>query len=173
MGAAVATAYDQHQKMQRVADKLNSSISEIDEKIDFDIKESVINSAIERRAAMKVDELSKGIAEKVKADIESDIKTKVSKAVEEKATVIYDDVYDAIKEKVTAINFEEVKGEVVKRAEKKVSKKLDEGLDGILSSFKKSLNSRLDTVNRIYSDFESIVGKRKSEDDDRFRWINI
>ena len=164
--AGIGFSIYQTTKMKETSDKIDMTIDELKNDSAIDIKQAVVDKAIERAVEREVRLAVSDTARRVRDDIREEIRTKVKHEVEEQYNKIADETAEKISNQVAQIDEYALKERVTKKAEDKVMRKLDGCLDGALGMF----NNKLGSVSKIYENIEGILSSRATRDG---RGINL
>lgn len=134
-------------RMNKVANKLDLALEELEEKTQVEIKESVVDAAVEKKAQEVAEKAVKKAVTIITADIESSAKKEIKKAVDVNYESIESQVKDKIKSEIKDLNIEKTRQEVIKEAKEAAAKKFETDLDTVLEKY----NANLDKVTNIYS----------------------
>lgn len=159
---AIGYAIGTHTKMAKISERLDQSINDLSDNMEFDIPEKLINKAVEKaakdEAKRAVETATKEAIEQVKKDIHAKIQQEVEKE--------YDSIKDSVLKEITVsaskIDTNRVRRDVEEAAKKAALDKFDDNLDDILEKF----NDNLTNTSKIYSSIrdaitkESISGKQ-------------
>ncbi len=151
VGYAIGT----RSKVNRLCEKLDTSINNLSEDIQVDIPDKMVERAVEatvkREAAIAV----KKATEEVVAAAERDIRKEVNAEVERQYTSICDGVTDEIASRVARIDEARLRKEVVEKAKQQIADKFDDKMDDLLEEF----NGNLQNVGKIYKSIAKSFSK--------------
>lgn len=134
-------------KMNRICDKINTSLEDMEENIDIDIPNALVEKAINDAVDKEVNSAVEKAAARAIKEVEHDMNRQIKDSVND----IYSDVRDKVTEKaaveVANIDTKGLQKVVMDRAEEKILEKFDGNLDDVVSKFNRELNS----ISSIYS----------------------
>ena len=151
----VGYAIGAHTKLAKVSDRLDKSIDEIADNMEFDIPEELINKALEKavkvEATMAVDKATNEAISEIKRDIRSEVQHVINTE--------YDNLKETVLKEITSsaskIDVSRVRRDVEEAAEKAALEKFDDNLDDILDKF----NNNLSNTAKIYSSIRNAIAK--------------
>lgn len=151
----VGYAIGAHTKLAKVSDRLDKSIDEIADNMEFDIPEELINKAVEKavkvEATMAVDKATNEAVSEIRKDIRSEVQHVISTE--------YDNLKETVLKEITSsaskIDVSRVRRDVEEAAEKAALEKFDDNLDDILDKF----NDNLSNTAKIYSSIRNAITK--------------
>ena len=147
VGYAIGT----HSKLAKISERLDTSIDELANDMEFDIPEGMINKAIEKAAAIEAKKAVQAATEEALKELKKDIHTNVSLAVDKEYETIKDSVLKEITASASKIDANRIRREIEESAKKVALEKFDDNLEDILEKFNENLNN----TSRIYN---SIAG---------------
>lgn len=151
IGYAIGT----RSKVNRLCEKLDTSIDNLSEDIQVDIPdkmvEQAVTAAVKKEAALAV----KKATDEIVASTERDIRKEVVAEVERQYTSISDGVTDEIASRVARIDEAKLRKEVVEKAKNQIADKFDDKLDDLLEEF----NGNLQNVGKIYKSIAKSFSK--------------
>lgn len=154
IGYAIGT----HTKMAKISERLDRSINDLADNIEFDIPEKLVDKAIEEAAKNEarraVEEATKEVANQIKNDIHA----KVQKEVDKEYDSIKESVLKEITVSASKIDASKVRKDVEEAAKKTALDKFDDNLDDILEKF----NKDLDNTSKIYGSIREALTKNSS-----------
>lgn len=151
IGYAIGT----HTKLARVSERLDRSIDEIADNMEFDIPEELISKSIDKavqtEAKRAVEKATNEVISELKRDIRSEVHNEVNKE--------YDNIKTEVLKEITAsaskIDVTRVRRDVEESAKKVALEKFDDNLDDILEKF----NDNLTNTSKIYSSIRDAITK--------------
>ena len=152
----------QSKKMNDVAKKLNTTLTDLEGKTNVELQEDVVNTAMMNAVKRKANKIVEQTADQVHGDLKKEIKTRVGKAVEESLDSVHDAVSDKIDEMVARIDEEKFIEGMKADAKKAMAAKFNTSLDGIASEFK-------DQYKNLGKFVEMVVGGNSQKSNGRSR----
>lgn len=154
IGYAIGT----HTKMAKISERLDKSINDLADNMEFDIPEKLIDKAIEEAAKNEarraVEEATKEVTNRIKNDIHAKVQKEVDKE--------YDNIKESVLKEITVsaskIDVFKVRKDVVESAKKAALEKFDDNLDDILEKF----NKDLDNTSKIYGSIREALTKNSN-----------
>lgn len=143
VGYAIGT----RSKVNRLCEKLDTSIDNLSDDIQVDIPDKMVQRAVEAAVKKEVAAAVKLATDEVIASAERDIRKEVTAEVERQYTTISDGVTTEIATRVARIDEGKLRKEVVEKAKKQIADKFDDKLDDLLEEF----NGNLQNVGKIYT----------------------
>ena len=134
----------QSYKLNKIANKMDKSLDDIDNKTNIEIEQDVIDSAIERHVQRKVNKATIDTMNAVEADMHKTISTYVKKEVENKYKSLSDEVSEEISKQVAAIGDDALVNKVIPKVEEKLLKKGDSMIANVRSEITNKLGSDID-----------------------------
>lgn len=155
---AIGYAIGIHTKMAKISERLDQSINDLSDNMEFDIPEKLIDKAVEEAAKNEarraVEEATKEAIEQVKKDIHA----KIQQEVEKEYDSIKDSVLNEITVSASKIDTNRVRRDVEEAAKKAALEKFDDNLDDILEKF----NDNLTNTSKIYSSIRDAITKEST-----------
>lgn len=146
-------------KVHQVTQKLNMSLRDISEASTDDIKEDVIERAVQQAAYKKVDKYAKDAECAAMNELRSQIKAQTKIAVDSAFNDIEAEVQKEISSQVANLDHQALKKQIMKEAKEKVLEKFDGSLDDILKDFSDDLNR----VKKIHASIADALSMEKKE----------
>lgn len=147
---AVSQVYAANKKISSIAEKLNATLDEVTDSIEFDAKD-ISDAIIEEAVEKAVDKAAKKAADdalsKVAHTFDDDIRRSVKDAVEAEKSNMKGKIKEQIEKQIGYIDINDVKREVVEAAKIKAAEKFQEDLDAVVTKH----NDELKNIQTIYS----------------------
>lgn len=150
----------QAKKTDDVHSKLNLALNEIDTKTEVQVRDDIVNAAIQRAIDREVHKAVNEAANKVRDDIHADVDKRVRNEVTANFDAIKNEVSEKISEQVANIDQYALQETVKKQAEKKILQKFDGSLDGILGDYKRQLAN----VTKVWDSVSDALAYRKKDE---------
>lgn len=154
IGYAIGT----HTKMAKISERLDRSINDLADNVDFDIPEKLVDKAIEEAAKNEARRAVEEATKEVTNQIKNDIHAKVQKEVDKEYDNIKESVLKEITVSASKIDASKVRKDVEEAAKKTALDKFDDNLDDILEKF----NKDLDNTSKIYGSIREALTKNSS-----------
>jgi len=151
VGYAIGT----RSKVNRLCEKLDTSIDNLSDDIQVDIPDKMVQRAVEAAVKKEVAAAVKLATDEVIASAERDIRKEVTAEVERQYTTISDGVTTEIATRVARIDEGKLRKEVVEKAKEQIADKFDDKLDDLLDEF----NGNLQNVGKIYKSIAKSFSK--------------
>ena len=142
-------------KVNRLCEKLDTSIDNLSDDIQVDIPDKMVQRAVEAAVKKEVAAAVKLATDEVIASAERDIRKEVTAEVERQYTTISDGVTTEIATRVARIDEGKLRKEVVEKAKEQIADKFDDKLDDLLEEF----NGNLQNVGKIYKSIAKSFSK--------------
>lgn len=155
---AIGYAIGTHTKMAKISERLNQSINDLSDNMEFDIPEKLIDKAVEEAAKNEARRAVEEATKEVINQIKNDIHTKVQREVDKEYDSIKDSVLKEITVSASKIDTSKVRKDVEEAAKKAVLDKFDDNLDDILEKF----NKDLENTSKIYGSIREALTKDSS-----------
>lgn len=152
---AIGYAIGTHTKMAKISERLDQSINDLSDNMEFDIPEKLIDKAVEEAAKNEARRAVEEATKEVINQIKNDIHTKVQREVDKEYDSIKDSVLKEITVSASKIDTSKVRKDVEEAAKKAVLDKFDDNLDDILEKF----NKDLDNTSKIYGSIREALSK--------------
>lgn len=147
-------------KMNKICEKLDTSIDNLASDININIPDAMIDKAVKKAIKNKTEEAVDYAVSEVTKDFKNDIHTRVSTAVESEYLNIKDKVLDEITNRVADIDEKRLRNDVYSAAKAKAIEKFDDNLDDILEKF----NNDLENVSKIYKSIANTFTKNDGKE---------
>lgn len=144
-------------KMNRLADKLDTTVDDLSKDVELDVSDALVERAVEKAVDREVSISVRNATASVTRDIKSDIRREVKASVDAAYSDIKDGVKKEVERQVGNIDISDIRKEVVEKGKQAALEKLNGSLDEILDKF----NTDLHNVSRIY---ESIASRMTRDD---------
>ena len=154
IGYAIGT----HNKMAKISERLDRSINDLADNVEFDIPEKLIDKAVEEAAKNEARRAVEAATRETINQVKNDIHTKVQREVDKEYDSIKDSVLKEITVSASKIDASKVRKDVEEAAKKAALEKFDNNLDDILKKF----NNDLDNTSKIYSSIREALTKDSS-----------
>lgn len=154
IGYAIGT----HTKMAKISERLDKSINDLADNMEFDIPEKLIDKAVEEAAKNEARRAVEEAAKEVINQIKNDIHAKVQREVDKEYDNIKDSVLKEITVSASKIDASKVRKDVEEAAKKAALEKFDDNLDDILEKF----NKDLDNTSKIYGSIREALTKNSN-----------
>lgn len=154
IGYAIGT----HTKMAKISERLDRSINDLADNMEFDIPEKLVDKAIEEAAKNEARRAVEEATKEVTNQIKNDIHAKVQKEVDKEYDNIKESVLKEITVSASKIDASKVRKDVEEAAKKTALDKFDDNLDDILEKF----NKDLDNTSKIYGSIREALTKDSS-----------
>ena len=151
IGYAIGT----HTKLAKVSERLDRSIDEIANNMEFDIPEELVNKAVEKAVEAEAKRAVELATRESITALKREIHSQVSTTVNNEYGNLKDSVLKEITSEAAKIDVSRVRRDIEKAAEEAALEKFDDNLDDILEKF----NNSLDSTSRIYSSIRDAITK--------------
>lgn len=138
-----------HTKMAQISENLNHSIDDLASHTPVDIRDDMIERAVEKAVTLEVKQAVSKATERALVDVKKDIHKQISDAVEEEYSDIKDVVLKELIDEAAKIDTKRVRADVERAAKEHALEKFDDSLEDILDDYK----SNLESVSKIYKSF--------------------
>ena len=155
--AGLVVASLSYSKQNQINSKINMAVSDISSKTPVDIKDAIIERAVEVAVDREVGRSVTLAANTAVKKIAADMETQIRKPVSESFSNIEKSVANEISRQVAQLDIEVLKKDVVEKAKAAVLKKFDGSLDEVLKGF----NDNLDNVAKVYGAVAGSMAKRQ------------
>ena len=156
IGYAFYTSY----KMNKLCEKIDTTIDGISKDVHVDIPEAIIKRSVDKAVQNEVAYQVEQIAAKAVKEVKTDIHNQVKEAVETEHSDIRKEVSDKVAKEVANIDINALKRDVTEKAKRMIVDKFDGSLDGLLGDFNQNLNN----MTKIYKSIaDSITNKNDKE----------
>lgn len=152
---AIGYAIGTHTKMAKISERLDQSINDLSDNMEFNIPEKLIDKAVEEAAKNEARRAVEEATKEVINQIKNDIHTKVQREVDKEYDSIKDSVLKEITVSASKIDASKVRKDVEEAAKKAALEKFDDNLDDILEKF----NKDLDNTSKIYGSIREALSK--------------
>lgn len=158
----IGYAIGSRKKLNDISEKLETKIDEISWNLDSDVKieetvvKEAIDRAVERKVAQEVNRAARNVTDRVRRDMENEVRT----AVKAQYPDIRKSITDRVTVEVSKINVKTLTDAVREEARDKVVEKFDGELDDLLEKF----NNDLDNVSKIYKSIATKMSGDSSRD---------
>ncbi len=155
VGGFVATiifAIDAHNKLNKVAAKLDLAVDEMIDANKIDIPTDMIERSVLKVAERRYDSAIKNACDDAILNVRNDFDYKINTVVTDEFNNQKTEVAKEMKRKINSIDINSIRKEVVEEAKETAAEKFKSDLDDIL----KAHNDELESVSKIY---ESIAQK--------------
>lgn len=133
-------------KVTKVSNSLEVALEDLEKSTSVEIKEAIVDKAVERKATEVADKAVKKAVEEIKYDIADSARKEVKKAVD----INYESIEAQVKEKIQSelkdLNIERTRQEVIKEAKEAAAKKFETDMENVLEKY----NANLDKLTNIY-----------------------
>lgn len=154
IGYAVGT----HSKMAKISERLDRSINDLADNMEFDIPEKLVDKAIEEAAKNEARRAVEIATRETVEQVKNDIHTKVQREVDKEYDNIKESVLKEITVSASKIDASKVRKDVEEAAKKTALDKFDDNLDDILEKF----NKDLENTSKIYGSIREALTKDSS-----------
>ena len=151
----VGYAIGAHTKLAKVSDRLDKSIDEIADNMEFDIPEELINKAVEKAVKVEVTMAVDKATNEAISEIKRDIRSEVQNAVDKEYDNLKGTVLKEITSSASKIDVSRVRRDVEEAAKEAALEKFEDNLDDILDKF----NNNLLNTAKIYSSIRNAITK--------------
>lgn len=145
-------------RAEKACRMINRSVEEASKGIDVDVRDDLIQAAIDRAVERESERAVREASNKAISRIEEQMHAEVAKSVRDAYQDTKKSVASELKRQATNINIQELKNEVVEEAKEAISEKFDSKLDDILDDF----NDRLGNVGKIYQSIADAMSGTKT-----------
>lgn len=145
IGGVVVAVISQMQ-LKKTAELVGTTVKDLSKLDAIEVKEELVNQAIDAAVEAKVDQITGGVYDSVRATTMSKATQKVNSTVNALYSAIEDDVTKKVAAEVAKIDQEKLKKEVTAKAKEAIVAKFDGQLDDQLVEF----NRNLENVGKIY-----------------------
>lgn len=154
IGYAIGT----HTKMAKISERLDRSINDLADNVEFDIPEKLVDKAIEEAAKNEARRAVEIATRETVEQVKNDIHTKVQREVDKEYDNIKESVLKEITVSASKIDASKVRKDVEEAAKKTALDKFDDNLDDILEKF----NKDLENTSKIYGSIREALTKDSS-----------
>lgn len=154
IGYAIGT----HTKMAKISERLDRSINDLADNVEFDIPEKLVDKAIEEAAKNEARRAVEIATRETVEQVKNDIHTKVQREVDKEYDNIKESVLKEIAVSASKIDASKVRKDVEEAAKKTALDKFDDNLDDILEKF----NKDLENTSKIYGSIREALTKDSS-----------
>lgn len=147
-----------HSKMAKISERLDRSINDLADNMEFDIPEKLVDKAIEEAAKNEARRAVEIATRETVEQVKNDIHTKVQREVDKEYDNIKESVLKEITVSASKIDASKVRKDVEEAAKKTALDKFDDNLDDILEKF----NKDLDNTSKIYGSIREALTKNSS-----------
>lgn len=154
IGYAIGT----HSKMAKISERLDRSINDLADNMEFDIPEKLVDKAIEEAAKNEARRAVEIATRETVEQVKNDIHTKVQREVDKEYDNIKESVLKEITVSASKIDASKVRKDVEEAAKKTALDKFDDNLDDILEKF----NKDLENTSKIYGSIREALTKDSS-----------
>lgn len=151
IGYAIGT----HTKLAKVSERLDRSIDEIANNMEFDIPEELVNKAVEKAVEAEAKRAVELATRESITALKREIHSQVSTTVNNEYGNLKDSVLREIVTEAAKIDVTRIRRDVEKAAKEAALKKFDDNLDDILEKF----NDNLSNTSKIYSSIRETLTK--------------
>lgn len=134
----------QSYKLNKIANKMDMTLDEVDKKSNIDIEQDVIDTAVERAVQRKVNKATVDTMNAVKADMHQTISSQVQKEVDNQYKTLSDEVAEEISKQVAAISEDALSNKVLPRVEEKLVKEGKSMIANVRSTLTSQIGSDID-----------------------------
>lgn len=163
---SVAIALISRKQVKETADLIDKSVKDLKDLDAIDVKEAVVNKAIEAAVEKRVQEITGRVYAEVKAETTRKANAWVDDTIKGMYDTIADDVVKQIAREIAKIDQTKLKKDVTAEAKKIIVEKFDGQLDDQLMEF----NKNLENVGKIY---QSIAQKMDTASGGTGKSVNL
>lgn len=145
IGGVVVAIISQMQ-LKKTAELVGTTVKDLSKLDTIEVKKELVNQAIEAAVEKKVDQITGGVYDSVRATTMSKATQKVNSTVSALYSAIEEDVTKKVALEISKIDQEKLKKEVTVKAKEAIVAKFDGQLDDQLVEF----NRNLENVGKIY-----------------------
>ena len=151
----VGYAIGAHTKLAKVSDRLDKSIDDIADNMEFDIPEELINKAVDKAVKIEAKKAVDRATNEAISELKRDIRSDVQNAINNEYGNLKDTVLKEITCSASKIDVNRVRRDVEEAAKEAALEKFDDNLDDILGKF----NDNLSNTAKIYSSIRNAITK--------------
>lgn len=151
IGYAIGT----HTKLAKVSERLDRSINDIADNMEFDIPEELISKAVDEAVNTEARKAVSRATNETISELKRDVRSEVQRAIDKEYDNLKDTVLKEITVQASKIDVGRVRRSVEEAAEQAALDKFDDNLDDILEKF----NDNLTNTSKIYSSIRDAITK--------------
>lgn len=151
IGYAIGT----HTKLAKVSERLDRSINDIADNMEFDIPEELISKAVDEAVNTEARKAVNRATNETISELKRDARSEVQCAIDKEYDNLKDTVLKEITVQASKIDVSRVRRSVEEAAEQAALDKFDDNLDDILEKF----NDNLTNTSKIYSSIRDAITK--------------
>lgn len=151
IGYAIGT----HTKLAKVSERLDRSINDIADNMEFDIPEELISKAVDEAVNTEARKAVNRVTNETISELKRDVRSEVQRAIDKEYNNLKDTVLKEITVQASKIDVSRVRRSVEEAAEQAALDKFDDNLDDILEKF----NDNLTNTSKIYSSIRETLAK--------------
>lgn len=151
IGYAIGT----HTKLAKVSERLDRSINDIADNMEFDIPEELISKAVDAAVNTEARKVVNRATNETISELKRDVRSEVQRAIDKEYDNLKDTVLKEITVQASKIDVSRVRRSVEEAAEQAALDKFDDNLDDILEKF----NDNLTNTSKIYSSIRDAITK--------------
>ena len=136
----------QSYKLNKIANKMDMTLEEVEKKSKIDIEQELIDSVVTHTVQRKVDKATVDTISAVKADLHQTISSKVQKEVDNQYKTLSDEVAEQISKNVSAISESKLADQVLPRVERKLTEKGEIVISRVENDMRSKLNKSMDFI---------------------------
>lgn len=136
----------QSYKLNKIANKMDMTLEEVEKKSKIDIEQELIDSVVTHTVQRKVDKATIDTISAVKADMHQAISSKVQKEVDNQYKILSDEVSEQISKNVAAISENKLADQVLPRVERKLTEKGEVVISRVENDMRSKLSKSMDFI---------------------------
>lgn len=157
----------QSYKLNKIANKMDMTLEEVDKKSKIDIEQELIDTVVERAVQRKVDKATVDTISAVKSDMHQTISSKVQKEVDNQYKTLSEEVAEQISKNVTAISESKLVDQVLPRVERKLTEKGEVMISRVENTMQSQLGKSLNFINTTTDFIKNATLSRVGNNDGR------
>ena len=146
----IGYAIGAHTKLAKVSERLDRSINDIADNMEFDIPEELISKAVDEAVNTEARKAVNRVTNETISELKRDVRSEVQRAIDKE----YDNLKDTVLKEIT-VQASKIDVGRVRRSVEEALDKFDDNLDDILEKF----NDNLTNTSKIYSSIRETLAK--------------
>ena len=151
IGYAIGT----HTKLAKVSERLDRSINDIADNMEFDIPEELISKAVDEAVNTEARKAVNRVTNETISELKRDVRSEVQRAIDKEYDNLKDTVLKEITVQASKIDVSRVRRSVEAAADQAALDQFDDNLDDILEKF----NNHLTNTSKLYSSIRDAITK--------------
>ena len=152
-----------HTKLSKISERLDASIEDLADGMEFDIPEELVEKAVDKAVAEAAKKAVDKATNEALAEVKRDIRKTVSAEVEKEYGRLHESVLKEITDSAAKIDVTKVRRDIERAAEKTALEKFNDNLDDQLQTF----NDNLNNLARIYNSMAGVATRTAASDNGR------